>query len=209
MKPIVDVYWSFRSPYSYLLTPRLRALAEAGRVEIRMRPVRPMAARAGDFFRQQNPQWVPYLLRDIQRVAAFLDLPIRWPQPDPVIVDPATLAGVETQPWLDLLMPLGLAAAETPQSLAFFDEVSRLIWGGTRDWHEEGRLDAAIAKAGLDRATLEKALDADAVSAAIARNEADQQAAGHWGVPLMVHDGEPFFGQDRFDLLVWRLQQVV
>ena len=26
-------------------------------------------------------------------------------------------------------------------------------------------------------------------------------------VPLMVLDGEPFFGQDRFDLLVWRLEQ--
>ena len=23
----------------------------------------------------------------------------------------------------------------------------------------------------------------------------------------MVLDGEPFFGQDRFDLLVWRLEQ--
>ncbi len=32
-------------------------------------------------------------------------------------------------------------------------------------------------------------------------------AAGHWGVPLSVLDGEPFYGQDRFDLLVWRLEQ--
>jgi 2-hydroxychromene-2-carboxylate isomerase len=26
-------------------------------------------------------------------------------------------------------------------------------------------------------------------------------------VPLLVFQGEPFFGQDRFDQLVWRLQQ--
>jgi 2-hydroxychromene-2-carboxylate isomerase len=33
------------------------------------------------------------------------------------------------------------------------------------------------------------------------------RAAGHWGVPTMVFEGEPFFGQDRFDMLVWRMQQ--
>jgi len=26
-------------------------------------------------------------------------------------------------------------------------------------------------------------------------------------VPTMVFEGEPFFGQDRLDLLVWRLEQ--
>jgi hypothetical protein len=26
-------------------------------------------------------------------------------------------------------------------------------------------------------------------------------------VPLMVFDGEPFFGQDRFDQMTWRMQQ--
>ena len=29
----------------------------------------------------------------------------------------------------------------------------------------------------------------------------------HYGVPLMVFDGKPFFGQDRFDQLKWRMQQ--
>ena len=33
------------------------------------------------------------------------------------------------------------------------------------------------------------------------------EAAGHWGVPTMVFEGEPFFGQDRIDLLVWRMKQ--
>jgi len=29
----------------------------------------------------------------------------------------------------------------------------------------------------------------------------------HWGVPLMVFEGEAFFGQDRLDVLEWRLEQ--
>ena len=28
---------------------------------------------------------------------------------------------------------------------------------------------------------------------------------GHGGVPLMVFRGEPFFGQDKFDVFFWRL----
>ena len=32
-----------------------------------------------------------------------------------------------------------------------------------------------------------------------------QEAAGHWGVPLIDFQGEPFFGQDRLDVLLWRM----
>ena len=37
--------------------------------------------------------------------------------------------------------------------------------------------------------------------------EAAQTGAGHWGVPLMVFQGEPFFGQDRIEDLTWRMRQ--
>jgi 2-hydroxychromene-2-carboxylate isomerase len=30
--------------------------------------------------------------------------------------------------------------------------------------------------------------------------------SGHWGVPTFVFENEPFFGQDRIDLLIWRMQ---
>ena len=38
-------------------------------------------------------------------------------------------------------------------------------------------------------------------------NQKAQRAGGHFGVPLMVFNGEPFFGQDRFDLFKWRLEK--
>ncbi|MBY0423856.1 MAG: hypothetical protein K2Q06_16245, partial [Parvularculaceae bacterium] len=38
----------------------------------------------------------------------------------------------------------------------------------------------------------------------LARREAEQ-LKHHWGVPLMVLDDEPFFGQDRLDALAWRM----
>jgi 2-hydroxychromene-2-carboxylate isomerase len=49
--------------------------------------------------------------------------------------------------------------------------------------------------------------DPESYERVIEKNQLDHRAAGHWGVPTFVFDGEPFFGQDRIDLLVWRLKQ--
>ena len=56
---------------------------------------------------------------------------------------------------------------------------------------------------------MDRTIEAEAgrLDAAIKQSEADQRTGGHYGVPLMVYDGEPFFGQDRFDQLLWRMQQ--
>ena len=56
---------------------------------------------------------------------------------------------------------------------------------------------------------MDEAITADPAryDAVLERNQADLEAAGHWGVPTFVFQGEPFFGQDRMELLVWRLRQ--
>jgi 2-hydroxychromene-2-carboxylate isomerase len=61
----------------------------------------------------------------------------------------------------------------------------------------------------LDLKELDAAIIADTAKfdAAIAQNERDHIESGHWGVPTFVFNGEPFFGQDRIDLLIWRLKQ--
>lgn len=48
---------------------------------------------------------------------------------------------------------------------------------------------------------------AERYEAIIEQHHKDLEAAGHWGVPTMVFRDEPFFGQDRLDLLLWRLRQ--
>lgn len=209
MSLAVDVYWSFRSPYSYLAVPRLRELGEAYDVDVRMRPVYPLAVRSEGFFTKQDPLFVPYLVRDSRRQGEFLGLPLVWPNPDPVVIG-TNLNGAAEQPHLDLLMPLGVVASHRPQALAFYDEVSRLIWSGQdMPWNEGDKLARAIARAGLDMAELqaEAASKGDQIVAEIEANQEAHRAAGHWGVPTMVFEGEPFFGQDRLEVLVWRMKQ--
>ena len=64
-----DVYWSFRSPYSYLVTPRLLDLAARHHVVCQVRPVYPLAVRTPEFFEQQDPLWVRYFMTDVFREA--------------------------------------------------------------------------------------------------------------------------------------------
>jgi len=205
-----DLYWSFRSPYSYLVTPRLVALERDYDVVANIRPVYPIAVRQPDFFAKNDPLWLTYFLRDIGRSAAFVGLPFRWASPDPVVMDMATRTYPAEQPYIHRLTHLGVAAAERGRGLAFLDEVSRLIWGGAvTDWHLGDHLARAAERAGLDLAELDAAISADPEHhvAMVTANQDAQRVGGHYGVPLMVFEGEPFYGQDRFDQLEWRMKQ--
>ena len=206
----IDVFWSFRSPYSYLATPRLVQMAQEYDLIVHARPVYPLAVRSGAFFSQVNPLWIPYLMRDTMRLAEMLGLPYRWPRPDPVVVDMQTRAATPNQPYIHRLTRLGCAAEEAGHGLAFLKEVSHTIWSGTVDgWHEGDHLAKAAARAGCDLAALDAKItaDPDKYEAIIMANQAAHQACGHWGVPTMAFEGEPFFGQDRLDVLLWRLKQ--
>ncbi len=206
----VDVYWSFRSPYSYLATSRMVALAKEYDVDVRVRPVYPIAVRIKDYFKTVNPQWVSYLLTDVFRVAEMEGIPFHWPRPDPVVMDIETGEVPEEQPYIHRLMRLGVLAADHGHGLAFVDEVSKTLWSGTvENWHEGDHLAKAAARAGLDLAEMDAAIaqDPERFDAMIAENERAQRSAGHWGVPLMVFNNEPFFGQDRIDVLIWRMKQ--
>jgi len=206
----IDLFWSFRSPYSYLATPRLVELERDYDLTINVRPVYPLAVRFGEFFDRAHPMWIPYLMRDTARIAEMLGLPYRWPRPDPVKVDMVTRKAMPDQPYIHRLTRLGCAAAEAGFGLPFLSEISRTIWSGQIDnWDKSDHLAKAAARAGGNLEELDAKIDADPqrYEAIIAANQKAHEACGHWGVPTMAFKGEPFFGQDRLDVLLWRLQQ--
>lgn len=204
-----DLFWSFRSPYSYLVTKRLLEFEREFDVKANVRPVYPIAVRIPGFFKQVNPMWPPYLLKDTARIAEMEGLPYAWPSPDPIVMDMKTGEVPEEQPYIRRLTRAGVLAAEKGKGLPFLYEISTVIFGGVRKWNEGEHLRDAAKRAGLDMDALdaEAGQEKDRLEAVIAENEAAQKAAGHWGVPLMVFEGEPFFGQDRFSHLKWRLEQ--
>jgi 2-hydroxychromene-2-carboxylate isomerase len=104
---------------------------------------------------------------------------------------------------------LAYYAAQRGKSLDYVNQVSYLIWSGeVEHW-------PAYVKERFNRI---EGLDYDEAIKYIQKNpeeidscwleNADSMAqTGHGGVPLMVFQGEPFFGGDRFEQFFWRLRQ--
>lgn len=204
-----DLFWSFRSPYSYLAMGRYRDLVDRYDLEIALRPVYPLAVREPSFFERNHPNWLRYTFMDVRRLAEHHGIAMAPPNPDPIVQNIATREIAADQPYIYRLVRLGQAAARRGRGFAFADEVSTLIWGGTAGWHEGDHLARAAERAGLDLAELdaEALAEPEALDAEVTANQAALEASGHWGVPTLVFNGEPFFGQDRIDLARWRMEQ--
>ena len=52
-----DLFWSLRSPYSYLVMPRLIELERDFDVRANLRPVYAIAVRMVGFCKSVNPRW--------------------------------------------------------------------------------------------------------------------------------------------------------
>ena len=205
-----DLYFSFRSPYSYLAVGRYREMAEKYDLDIELRVVWPIAIRDPDILFTGNPAAPRYIMTDSFRTAQMLGIPFRWPRPDPVVQNLATREIAEEQPLIRRVCRLGQTASRRGKGLEFADEVSRIIFSGeVDDWDKGDHLAEAAGRAGLDLAELdaEAVSEADALDAEIAANQDALEAAGHWGVPTLVFEGEPFFGQDRIETAKWRMEQ--
>ena len=204
----IDVFFSLQSDYCYLLLDRLLGLADRANTEVVIRPVLPGLIRNAGAFRDRGAAEMRYFEIDTVRTAAMLGMAYRYPDPPPVqFADGSSWIAAAEQPRVERLYRAFVAAALSGAGLAFIDTVMRLIWdGNTTNWHEGTHLADAVARAGLDLDQLLALPDAD-YAAALAQNHEAMAEAGHWGVPLMVLEGEPFYGQDRFDLLLWRLKE--
>ncbi len=222
----VDVFYSMRSPYSYLVLQRLLYLHSNYNVDVTIRVVFPIAVRApGSLFTPQEKghvsgRWYKWAdaVHDTFRVGEYQGVPFRFATPDPITQDTyppgeATMqiAPVEKQPYITWVTRLGSAAELAGKSNEYVAAVSPLIWGGRSP---VGEWPSMVPEA-FERGT---GLDYDKTIKDIQKNpnkydavwqahQEGQLKTGHGGVPNMVFRGEPFFGQDRFDTLFWRLEQ--
>jgi len=206
----VDVFWSYRSPYCYLTLDRFRDWLETYDLTVQVRPVYPMAVRNPDFFATVNRKYRTYHTQDYHRVAEYLGMPIRRPVPDPIVMDNETYTIAEVQPHIRRITRMGVAAQARGRSFAFTDSLMRTLWDGlTDDWNTDEHFRAALTKAGLDADEVLDEVDnqPEMLEDLIDENQRAFDAADHWGVPCMVFDGETFYGQDRMDVLLWRMKQ--
>lgn len=206
----IDLYYTMRSPYCYLATPTVAGLVREFDLAVDLKPVYPLAVSDRTFFEKVNPLWPPYLARDTQRIAERLNIPYRWPRPDPIVQDMRTREVAADQPHIRRLTHFAQIAAQRGQGLDYVVAVSGLLYNPEVDgWDQGNHLRQAMNQAGLELDEFEAIAAAESVQleAAVQANRQSQLAAGHWGAPLFVFENEIFFGQDRIADLLWHLQR--
>ena len=207
----IDLYFSYRSPYSYLILPRMLRLKEKYNIEINFKVVYPIAIRMPEWFEGKNFfTFFFFKMIDMRLQAKKLGIPFTSKlKPDPIRQNIMTGKISSHQPYIFDICHLGQMAQMKGVGMEFAFEVSSLIFGGVENWNTDENLSEAAKKAGLDLAQLRESVNVheEEIIGQIKQNQVDQLNAGHHGVPLTVIGDKYFFGQDQFDKIMETLKE--
>ena len=207
----IDLYFSYRSPYSYLILPRMLKLKEKYDIEINFKVVYPIAIRMPEWFEGKNFfTFFFFKMIDMRLQAKKLGIPFTSKlKPDPIRQNIMTGKISSHQPYIFDICHLGQMAQMKGVGMEFAFEVSSLIFGGVENWNTEENLSEAAKKVGLDLTQLRESVNVheEEIIGQIKQNQVDQLNAGHHGVPLTVIGDKHFFGQDQFDKIMETLKE--
>ncbi len=189
----VIIYFDYYSPYAYFVSTAFDRIATQYLVAAEWRPldvVQLLRLAEGDIY---SPTKRRYVNHDVFRCADYYATPIALPRPWPINARPALAAT--------------LVAQEAGIFETFRKAVFKAAWAEQRDIADPAVLADCVLQAGGDAdEILRRANDAHYAQAIFQHTER-AAAEGIFGVPLMIHNDERFFGRDRLDMLEWRLQR--
>lgn len=189
-RPTIEVWWSFRSPYSYLALSGLERLQRELPVDLILKPVLPMVTRGLAVPRAKKL----YLVRDAHREAERQGIPFG------TICDPLG-EGVEHA------MAIARLAIGEGRGLPLLSSIARGVWSEAKDLTSYVDLRALVERAGVDWDAARGALADPGWKVWAADHAAELNAAGLWGVPSFRVGEHVAWGQDRLDLLADRLRR--
>ena len=195
---MIDFYFSYRSPYSYLILPRMLKLKNEYNLDINFKIVYPLAIRMPEWFRNKNIFFFVPFIMDFKKKAKKLNMPLNMPiKPDPIRQNTITGKISSHQPYIFDVCHMGQVMSNRGKGIEFAFELSTLIWS-VKNWNNDSLLEKVFAEFGEDlyevRKTAKK--NESRIIDEIKSNQEDQKIAGHHGVPLNVYKGKYYFGQD-------------
>jgi 2-hydroxychromene-2-carboxylate isomerase len=190
MKPPLDFYFDFSSPYGYIASEKIEALAAKHDRRIEWHPI-----LLGIVFKHTGgtplievPLKGAYAKRDFVRSAAFHGVN-RFALPSTFPI--ATQAPARLVLWLK--------ARDPARAVATLHALYRAFFAADVDISDPDKAVAVAVSCGVDDAAARAALADPAVKDALRRETEQAIAAGVCGSPFIVVDGEPFWGVDRLD----------
>jgi 2-hydroxychromene-2-carboxylate isomerase len=182
----MQFYFDYVSPYSYLAWTQIHALA--ARYQRDLEPIPVLFAGLLEAHGTSGPAEIPakrrYLFSDVLRIARRLGVPLQPPPAHP----------------FNPLLALRITSLPMPadQRRALIDALYAATWAGGTGVTDPSEVARVASSLGLDG----DAMIAEAATAAAkdrVRRQTDEAiAAGVFGVPSILVDGELFWGYDSF-----------
>jgi 2-hydroxychromene-2-carboxylate isomerase len=197
MEPrVIEFWYEFASPYSYIAAARIERLVAGKPLRLDWRPflLGPIFRQRGHDptpFQNPSPAQRRYRWRDVQRLCAAEGLPLRLPS---------------TYPRNGLIAArMALLAIDQGWGPTFTRAVYHANFAADRDIAAAGVIGEIIAELGRDPALLAEAQSSATKQRLVRQGEA-AVARGIFGAPSFVIGGELFWGNDRLDQAVaWAL----
>ena len=186
--PTLHYYFDFSSPYAYLGTQRIEAVAQSAGAELIWKPL-----LLGGLFKSLGGPMVPlfagpqvkqdYNMQDMQRWAQYFDIPFQWPSRFPM----NTVKALRITLQLDNPAP-------------FIHRVYRAYWAEDRDISDPTVLAELLDDVGQPHSLIARTAEPDIKKQLI---DATQEALerGVFGAPTCIVGDELYFGQDRFQFV--------
>jgi 2-hydroxychromene-2-carboxylate isomerase len=189
----IKFYYDFKSPFTYLALEPALELERSHRVSLRFLPrdFEPRVAYGGELEQRQPHDWnkVRYLYEDVRRFANQRSMIIRGPQK---LFDSR------------LAMMSGIFADRLGRFRDYAPRVFERFFKRELDIEDPAALAAVLRECDLDPDDFGRYASSDGPQdLELARAEADRD--GVFGVPTFIVAGEPFWGNDRIDWVIKKL----
>jgi 2-hydroxychromene-2-carboxylate isomerase len=191
------LYFSFRSPYSWMAIERMRrSLPDLFR-RVTLVPYwdpdpvteRAVNACGADFYYQQMSKAKHlYVLGDTKRLAASLGLAMAWP--------------VDVEPWWEVPHLAWIAARRAGMAESCYDALTAARWNRGENICDPDVLMKVADQAGLDGSLLAAAVSDHDIRAEGARALVSAYEDDIFGVPYGYLGRQRFWGFDRMDLFL-------
>ncbi|NIS91361.1 MAG: hypothetical protein GTN98_15060 [Woeseiaceae bacterium] len=189
--PTLEMYHSFRSPYSYLSLTRMFKIADAFGLKLQVRPVLPMVMRGLSVPKSK----ILYIVNDANREAKRLKVPFGR------IAD-SVGTGAER-----CIAAFYYAEAQGKER-DFLYTVGQAIWSKAIDVAEDEGMQIVAKRCGLFWPELKEAMEKDDWRPKAEANREALTEIGLWGVPSFKIGDVALWGQDRDWLLARKIEDM-
>ncbi len=191
MAGAITFYFDFSSPYAFLASERIDAIAEHLGRPILWKPVLLGATfkATGGQPLLQIPMKGDYARLDLERSARQYGISYHLPSNFPF----ASIAPSRAVYWTEERHP--------EKTTALVHALFRAAWQQDRDIAASKETLAVAAEVGLEEAALAEGLKDPAIKERLRREVDESLEKGIFGAPYMLVDGEAFWGNDRLETL--------